>query len=146
MSKLENQIVFTQSQHHEVIVSSLKHLYTCRHIWNAREARFEDCFLPIISLLPGLVTCIVLFFRALQYLPSKRPQWLRNFIVEYDSGQAYEAPNKTRLTSWSWMLVLLSFVGLVFELVNATWPLWKFTAVVPVISWVSPGFTSVDSV
>lgn len=145
MSNFESQVSLSQSQHHEAI-SSLKHLYTCRHIWNAREARFENCFLPVISLLPGFVTCLVLFVRALQYLPSKRPQWLRNFIVEYDAGQSYEAPKKTRLTPCSWTLLSLTFVGLAFELVNAAWPLWKFTAVVPVISWVSLAYTSVDCV
>ena len=118
-------------------VGLVKHTLSCHGAWNSKDARFEKCFLPIISLLPGIIAIIVLFTRVLHPLIGKRFSWLRPFVVEYDeNNKVLVLDSKKRFSSQTITLLLLSNTGLTLELVVLLYPKPRFTALLPAISWV----------
>ena len=110
---------------------------SCHGIWSADEARFKDCFLPIISLFPGIIAVTVLLFRVLQPVWRKRPLWLRNFVEEYldEAELAKLNTAKRKLTGSTIILLILAVTGLTLDLVGLLWPPHKLMLLLPTISW-----------
>ena len=105
-------------------------------VLNWQEARFQEWFLPVIAQLPGLLSISVLIFRSTGPLTRKRPQWLRNFIDDYQKDD--EPPqvfSKKRFPGWIIPLLVLCAIGLTIDLVTTVWPNPTFTGLLPTISW-----------
>ena len=111
---------------------------SCHAIWNYQQARFEPCFLPIISILPGFVATFVLILRVLRPAIRRRPLWLRNFVEEEDE-KPLASPNsegKTRLRIWLISLLSLCAFGLTLDFIMLLWPSeMNLIALLPTISW-----------
>ncbi|KAG8525613.1 uncharacterized protein KY384_009257 [Bacidia gigantensis] len=119
-------------------VTTFKHSLACRSVWDAKNARFDNCFLPIISVLPGAVALLVLLHRVLQPLLRKRPQWLKPFVVEDIDDSDLIQLEKRKPFSWKTrLLILTTIIGLVTDLVALAWPRPNFAALLPAISWLA---------
>ena len=135
MSRPRVQVVLEAS--HGVGLGSLKESLACNGVWDPKEARFEKCFLPIISLLPGIVATVVIFLRVCRPLLRNRPVWLRPFVQEFDNKEeAFASHVKARLSSLLLVLLTISIIGLILEVISALYPFSNFAAILPAISWV----------
>ena len=98
----------------------------CWHnIWDAREARFEPCFLPVIGALPAVLAAIVLFCHIVSALIRWRPSWTKRFVEEYADDKAEDACVGSRQwTRASATVTGVSSIALVLQttLVITTWP------------------------
>ena len=131
--------IMTLQQMQAPLVGLFNHSLSCHGVWNSKEARFEQCFLPIISLLPGIVAVVVLLIRVLQPLCKKHFMWLRPFVVEYDEhAETLKSESKKRFSAYSITLLLLSIAGFTFDLVILLQVQFTFTIILPAISWVYP--------
>lgn len=120
-------------------LSLLAKASTCHGVWDAREARFQECFLPVLSLLPGLVAVITLLTRVVGPFFRKAPQWLKPFVVEYDEGtEVIPLQAKQRFSPWALVLLICSITGLMLGMIALLWPHPNFVALLPTISWVGP--------
>ena len=118
-------------------LSLLKASISCHGVWDSKEARFKGCFLPIISLLPGIVAITVLLCRILWPLIRNRVSWLRPFVVEYHNG--LELPKwktKNRFTASSIAVLCISIAGFFIDAAVLLQPRPDFTTFLPAISWV----------
>ena len=127
-------------------LGSLKELLSCHGVWNLQEARFERCILPLISLLPGIISILILLSRVCCSLPWKMPAWLQPFVEEFD-GKNHPPRLKTRRrwTATTISLLGLSVAGFILEIISALYPFTSFAAMLPAISWVFALNTNVDS-
>lgn len=118
------------------LLRQLRDSFSCRSAWDAREARFQKCFLPVISLLPGIVAILVLIIRVSRPLSRKRPQWLRNFTQDYQKGdESLKGGIKKQFSGWIISLLALCAAGLTLNLITLLWPHTNFIALLPTISW-----------
>lgn len=94
--------------------------YCFSDIWDKRNARFEPCFLPIITLLPAVVSIAILLFNTLKSLVPWRPRWSQTFVQD-TVDQYYEGDlrPKHRRNGFLFVLMVTSLFGLATELVLA---------------------------
>ncbi|KAH9838909.1 ATP-dependent bile acid permease-like [Teratosphaeria destructans] len=104
--------------------------YCFGHPWDAREARFRACFLPLIPVVPAAVAAFVLLVQVIRLaIPSKwRPIWTRSFIEEHKDPVTEDLMAARR--TWSGLtvvLLVLAILGLILSVL--------LTA----LRWTSPG-------
>ena len=134
MSGLVSQELLITSKGH--VSSRWQELCSCDRVWNLQEARFQACFLPVITQLPGIISIFVLVFRSIRPLTRRRPRWLHSFIQDYEKDD--EQPqvfSKKRFRGWNILLLVLSAIGLTIDLISTVWPYPNFTGLMPTISW-----------
>jgi len=102
------------------------------------EARFDGCFLPIISAVPALTTALVLVLFIARPLRRYRPQWLKSFVPEIvrcrDSGDFATKPSRTDYFSAG--LILISAAGFVSACAFALFSFSQWLQVLPAVAWV----------
>lgn len=117
-------------------LEQLRDSFSCHGAWDAREARFPNCALLVISLLPGIVAILVLIIRVARPLSRKRPQWLRNLIQDEQKDDGLPKGNAGRqLARWNILLLGLCAAGLMFDLIMLPWLKPNFMMLPPKIAW-----------
>ena len=118
------------------LVVQFRESLSCRGVWNAEEARFQACFLPILSLLPGVAALIVLTGRVLRPIWRKRPLWLRNFVEDdVNPAETAKLNHDKSLTGSTITLIVLCIIGLTLSLVGLLWPPHNLVLLLPTLSW-----------
>lgn len=87
------------------------------NIWNTKEARFDDCFLPVIAIIPAILSIVILFGQVLKFLIPYRPRWAISFVPEEFPDEAVELdpiPN-SRWTARSLGLALICGIAIILH-------------------------------
>lgn len=101
------------------------------------RARFNPCFLPVISAVPAIIAACIVLLYALQLLDPYRPRWTRAFITETKSGPLESDLNPTNHAPfWTYLLLGISLTGLALQIVTIFIPFHQLVAIYPSIAWV----------
>ena len=109
-------------------------------IWDVKHARFEHCFIPVLTAIPLVVSVIVLLFNVLSATVPRKPQWARPFVVEIVELAAEDYHTTERKwTIFTYSLACLSAAGFALETVVAIreWP--GFPALFSTMTWLIGG-------
>ncbi|KAK5122993.1 hypothetical protein LTR85_003559 [Meristemomyces frigidus] len=110
--------------------------YCFTSVWDATEARFSTCFLPVILGIPAVVAASILLCQVLGLLIPWRPQWTRPFVQEHHSSATEDfLVSKRRWTTSTVALVAVSGIGFILQLVVAirAWP--ALGVLLPTVTW-----------
>ena len=102
------------------------------------NARFNSCFLPVIEAIPAIVALFILILFAFQPVWSRRPQWLKLFIVEEPTKPEDEVAFATEKPKnfWTVLLLLFSSLGLVLQILAVFVPVRRVTVAPMCFAWV----------
>lgn len=128
--------------HHNVTIPSPSQPSYCFHdVWDARQARFERCFLGVIALIPTGFAAAILLAQVLRLGISWRPRLTRPFVEEAPPGNDdLEYDVKSRL-HWNLMIIVLgvlSSLGFLFQLASLALVLRDRSIPLPAASMVVP--------
>lgn len=107
-------------------------------IWNDREARFEQCFLPIVASAPALIAAAILLHQALGYLVTWRPKWTQPFVEEEIQEPQVDDDLLPTRRKWSIYLIgqlIITLIGFTIQLLGTiqAWPATE--SIVLTMSW-----------
>lgn len=91
-----------------------------RNVWIQEEARFQECFLPVVAAVPALFAALVVLGQFLRFtiLRSWRPRWTRPFIEEViEPVVEIDLVPRRRWTPHAVGLVILCSLGFLLHLV-----------------------------
>ena len=107
-----------------------------RHLWNHREARFNPCFIPVLTAVPALVGAAIVFCILVKQLLPWRPRWTRPFVEEYIEPSVLDdfLPRR-RWASSTLALAFVSASGFAFQLAAASISWRSPQAFLPAAAW-----------
>ena len=107
-----------------------------KNVWDANQARFQPCFLPVVATFPSILAALILFVQALRILIPWRPRWMRPFVEEIvEPTIEIDLVPKRRWTIYTVFLIGLSSIGLVLQLAAALLTPKSILAFMPMLPW-----------
>ncbi|WPG98732.1 ABC bile acid transporter [Acrodontium crateriforme] len=116
--------------------------YCFTGFWDSKNARFQPCFLPIISVVPALIAVVILLGLVAGLLLPLRPGWTKPFVEEPEKlpDENEQIPTR-RWTNLSTLVAWFSLAGFTLSiatviLVATTTQLWpRIDTLAPMIAW-----------
>lgn len=110
--------------------------YCFTDIWDATEATFSPCFLPVIVAIPAVIATAVLLGKILSLVLPGRPRWTRPFVIEHATDVVDEllVPRR-KWNAFTAILAAASGVGFSLQLAVAirAWP--ALEVLLPAATW-----------
>lgn len=136
-----------QSGHHDAsIFANEGPRYCFTNVWDASEARFRTCFLPVIVGVPAAIAAAILLAQIFGLLVQWRPRWTRPFVKEHFELVAEDLfVSKRRWSVSTVILVAFSSLGFVLQLAVAirAWP--ALDVLLPTATWlIAAGMITVN--
>ncbi|OCK85996.1 P-loop containing nucleoside triphosphate hydrolase protein [Lepidopterella palustris CBS 459.81] len=116
--------------------------FQCSTIWDPTRARFDDCFIPVISALPAGISACIFVVYIIRLFTIRWPRWTTNFVEETSEDgddlirEAYDRPKV-----WMAILLAISITGFALQVVSAFLPFCQLLAVFSAAAWALSGFT-----
>lgn len=104
------------------ILGGVSEGFCLRHIWIVEDARFRQCFIPVVAAVPTAIAALILLGQILKLactsLGYKRPRWTRRFVEEIVEPTLEPELGATRKwTKATISLLTLSIFGALVQLV-----------------------------
>jgi len=105
--------------------------------WDSKTATFAPCFVPFIALFPSIISAAILLGQALRFLVPQRPQWMRPFVQEHvETIVEINLVFFRKWTRFTTALVLLSTLGLIFQLAASAIDTADLHVYLPILPWI----------
>ncbi|KAE8349423.1 hypothetical protein BDV28DRAFT_61315 [Aspergillus coremiiformis] len=114
-------------------------LSSCHSTWDSANARLSSCAMRYFSIIPGIIVLIIGLGRALSCSSlTRRPKWMRPFILEEPPCPELPSERPRQRTGWAMTLLAISTIGFAAELMKVVPHRSILSNIMPLVPWVSP--------
>lgn len=111
------------------------HEYCFSGVWDAKHARFEHCFVPVLSAVPAVVAALLLLTQICFLAVRSRPSWSYPFIDEPQWHSAEGDARIRRRRLFAVIVALLSTTGFLLQLPEIVRTRCAVESLLPAVSW-----------